>query len=223
MQNLDRQLFLALNFDGGPTWDRVMLTLSGTTMWIPLYVLILWLVWRQAGWRGMVWFLVLMAAAVALADMIAGIFKHNGLLGGLLPDFEPRWRPMFTPSLEGLDIAPDSLRVLRRLSPEALAAAGYSGDWAVHVPVEAVSGRYGSVSAHAATIVTLALFAARVIRRRWFSILVTLCALMICYSRIYLGKHFPMDLVWGALVGAVLGWAACIAYRRLTKGKRADK
>lgn len=82
MQNLDRQLFLALNFDGGPTWDRVMLTLSGTTMWIPLYVLILWLVWRQAGWRGMVWFLVLMAAAVALADMIAGIFKHNGLLGG---------------------------------------------------------------------------------------------------------------------------------------------
>lgn len=130
---------------------------------------------------------------------------------------------MFTPSLEGLDIAPDSLRVLRRLSPEALAAAGYSGDWAVHVPVEAVSGRYGSVSAHAATIVTLALFAARVIRRRWFSILVTLCALMICYSRIYLGKHFPMDLVWGALVGATLGWAVCIAYRRLTKGKQADK
>ena len=69
MQNLDRQLFLALNFDGGPTWDRVMLTLSGTTMWIPLYVLILWLVWRQAGWRGMVWFLVLMAAgAVNLSD-----------------------------------------------------------------------------------------------------------------------------------------------------------
>ena len=220
MQNLDQQLFLALNFDGGPTWDRVMLTLSGTTMWIPLYVLILWLVWRQAGWRGMVWFLILMAAAVALADMIAGIFKHNGLLGGLLPDFEPRWRPMFTPSLEGLDIAPDSLRVLRRLSPEALAAAGYSGDWVVHVPVEAVSGRYGSVSAHAATIVALSLFAARTIRRRWFSGLVTLCALVICYSRIYLGKHFPMDLVWGALVGAVLGWAACIAYRRLTQVKR---
>ena len=220
MQNLDHQLFLALNFDGGPTWDRVMLTLSGTTMWIPLYVLILWLVWRRSSWRGVLLFLVVMAAAVGLADLIAGIFKHTGPLGGLLPDFEPRWRPMFTPSLEGLDIAPDSLRVLRRLSPEALAAAGYSGDWVVHVPVEAVSGRYGSVSAHAATIVALSLFAARTIRRRWFSGLVTLCALVICYSRIYLGKHFPMDLVWGALVGAVLGWAACIAYRRLTQGKR---
>ena len=223
MQNLDHQLFLALNFDGGPMWDRVMLALSGTTMWIPLYVLILWLVWRRAGWRGMVWFLVLMAAAVGLADLIAGIFKHTGPLGGLLPDFEPRWRPMFTPSLEGLDIAPDSLRVLRRLAPEELAPAGYSGDWAVHVPVEAVSGHYGSVSAHAATIVALALFAARTIRRRWFSVLVTLCALAICYSRIYLGKHFPMDLVWGALVGAVLGGAACAVYRRLTSGKETAK
>lgn len=223
MQNLDYQLFLALNFDGGPMWDRVMLTLSGTTMWIPLYLLILWLVWRRNGWRGVLLFLVVMAAAVGLADLIAGIFKHTGPLGGLLPDFEPRWRPMFTPALEGLDITPDSLRVLRRLAPEELAAAGYAGEWRVHVPVEAVSGRYGSVSAHAATIVALALFAARTIRRRWFSVLVTLCALAICYSRIYLGKHFPMDLVWGALVGAVLGGAACAVYRRLTSGKETAK
>ena len=97
MQNLDQQLFLALNFDGGPVWDRIMLILSGTTMWIPLYAVILWLVWRRSGWRGMLLFLVLMAAAVALADMVAGIFKHNGLLGGLLPDFEPRWRPPDVP------------------------------------------------------------------------------------------------------------------------------
>ncbi len=221
MQHLDQQLFLALNFNGGPTWDRIMLMLSGTTVWIPLYALILWLVWRRNGWRGMLLFLVLMAAAVALADMVAGIFKHNGLLGGLLPDLEPRWRPMFTPALEGLDVTPDSLRVLRRLSPEALAAAGYSGEWTVHVPVEAVSGRFGTVSAHAATIVTLSLFSARVIRRRWFSIVVAICALVICYSRIYLGKHFPMDLVWGACVGALLGWAACAVYRRLT-GRKAD-
>lgn len=214
MNNLDHQLFLALNFDGGPVWDRIMLTLSGTTMWIPFYVLILWLVWRRTGWRGMLLFLALMALAVALADMVAGIFKHNGLLGGLLPDFDPRWRPMFTPSLEGIDITPDSLRVLRRLSPDELAAAGWSGEWRVHVPVEAVSGRYGSVSAHAATIVALALFSARVIRRRWFSIAATVCTLLVCYSRIYLGKHFPMDLVWGALVGAVLGLAAYVLYRR---------
>ena len=214
MNQLDERLFLALNFDGGPVWDHIMLTLSGTTMWIPLYMLILWLVWRRSGWRGMLLFLVLMAVTVALADMVAGIFKHNGLLGDLLPGLEPRWRPMFTPSLEGLDIAPDSLRTLRRLTPEALRAAGYSGQWAVHVPFEAVSGRFGTVSAHAATFVALAVLSAAAIRRRWFTLLVTLAAAAVCYSRIYLGKHFPMDLVWGALVGAVLGYAAWRLFRR---------
>ena len=115
--NFDHDLFLLLNFDGGTTLDRVMLTLSGTTMWLPLYALILWLVWRRNGWQRTLLFCVLILLAVALADMVAGIFKHSGLLGGLCPDLEPRLRPMFTPALEGLDITPDSLAVLRRAAP----------------------------------------------------------------------------------------------------------
>lgn len=218
--NLDERIFLALNFDGGPLMDRIMLAISGTAMWIPLYALILWLVWRRYGWRGSLLFLVLMAAAVGLADIVAGIFKHNGFLGGLLPDFTPRWRPMFSPELEGLDIAPDSLRVLRRLSPEALAAAGLPECWSVHVPPEAVSGRYGTVSAHAATSVALALFAVAAVRRRWFSLTMAVVTLLICYSRIYLGKHFPMDLVWGALVGIVTASAMRMLFAR-TVGRAA--
>ena len=162
MYTFDHDLFSALNFDGGTAMDRVMLTVSGTAMWLPLYALILWLVWRRSGWRGMLIFTALMLAAIGLADMVSGIFKSNGVLGGLLPDFEPRPRPMFTPSLEGLDITPDSLRVMRR---EAVPR-----HWAVHVPPEAV-----------------------------------------------IGKHFPMDLVWGTLVGAALGYAALRAYRRLIR------
>jgi len=114
MYTFDHDLFSALNFDGGTAMDRVMLTVSGTAMWLPLYALILWLVWRHSGWRGMLIFTALMLAAIGLADMVSGIFKSNGVLGGLLLDFEPRPRPMFTPSLEGLDITPDSLRVMRR-------------------------------------------------------------------------------------------------------------
>ena len=98
--------------------------------------------------------------AIVLADMAAGIFKHSGPLKGLWADFPPRWRPMFTPALEGLEIAPDSLRKLRWLTPDSLAAAGITHDWVVHVPVEAVSGRFGTVSAHAAVIVTLAVLSA---------------------------------------------------------------
>ena len=212
MYDFDHLLFLDLNFDGGPCMDRLMLTVSGTAMWLPLYALILWLVWRRGGWRGVIVFTVLMIAALALADMVSGMFKSNGVLGGLLPGFEPRWRPMFTPSLEGLEIAPDSLRALRM--------AGTPGDWTVHVPVEAVSGRYGTVSAHAATIVALTVLSAAAIRRRWFTALMLFCTVLICYSRIYLGKHFPMDLVWGTLVGAALGWAAYLAYRTLSCQKK---
>lgn len=213
MYTFDHSLFMALNFDGGTVLDRVMLTISGTTMWLPLYALILWLVWRRSGWRGMLVFFVLMLAALGLSDMVSGIFKHNGLLGGLLPDFTPRPRPMFTPALEGLDITPDSLRVLRR--------AAVPRDWAVHVPREAVSGMYGTVSAHAATIAALAVLSCGAIRRRWFTWLMAACTVVICYSRIYLGKHFPMDLVWGTLVGIALGYAALWGYRRLARRRSA--
>lgn len=217
--DFDHSLFMALNFDGGPLWDRIMLTLSGTAMWLPLYALILYLVWRQGGWRGLLIFTLVMFAALSLADMIAGIFKHNGLLGDLLPGFSPRWRPMFTPALEGLDISPDSLRKLRKMTPEELSAAGYACNWAVHVPLEAVSGRYGTVSAHASTIVALAVLSASVIRRKWFTGLMILCSIVICYSRIYLGKHFPMDLAWGTLLGLALGYGAWRLYRFLTTKK----
>ena len=143
MYTFDHDLFSALNFDGGTAMDRVMLTVSGTAMWLPLYALILWLVWRHSGWRGMLIFTALMLAAIGLAD--------------------------------------------------------------------------GTVSAHAATIVALAVLACGAIRRRWFTVLMVVCSVVICYSRIYLGKHFPMDLVWGTLVGAALGYAALRAYRRLIR------
>ena len=122
--------------------------------------------------------------------------------------------------MEGLEITPDSLRKLRWLTPDSLAAAGIARDWAVHVPVEAVSGRFGTVSAHAAVIVTLAVLSASVIRRRWFTGLMVFSSVLICYSRIYLGKHYPMDLVWGTAVGIVLGLAAFWAYRKLSFKKK---
>jgi len=207
--SFDHSLFLALNFDGGPTLDRIMSAISGTTLWLPLYALILWLVGRRYGWRNLLLFVVLVAAALGLSDMVAGIFKHNGLLGDLLPNFQPRWRPMFTPELEGLAIPPDSLMAIRR--------AGLPGDWAVHVPVGAVSGRYGTVSAHAATVTALAVLSIAAVRRRWFAWTMTAVVVIICYSRIYLAKHFPADLLWGVLVGLLLGWGARCIFRRFAR------
>lgn len=208
----DYDLFLAMNVDGGTCWDKVMLTLSGTLMWLPLYALILYLVYRRSGLKSMLIFLAAVGAAIALSDIIAGVFKANGILGTLLPEFTPRPRPMFNAALEGLSISPDSLRTLRY---EMLPAGSV-----VHVPVKAVGGLYGTVSAHAATIAALALLSASVIRRGWFTVLMLFATIVICYSRIYLGKHYPLDLLWGILTGLAVGYAMLLAYRKLSRHNR---
>lgn len=206
MYTFDHNLFLALNFDGGAWLDRVMLTISGTAMWVPLYLLICYFVVRDYGWKRLLLFILLLGAAMGVADIVAGIFKHSGLLGGLLPDLTPRWRPMFEPALEELSITPDSLRVLRK--------GALLSDAAVHVPIEAVGGRFGTVSAHASTVCALCYFSVRVLHRRWFTLLMIISTIAICYSRIYLAKHYPMDLFWGALLGLGLGWIGYVLFFR---------
>ena len=102
MYTFDHPLFLWLNFDGGALLDKLMLAISTPAVWSWLYVLILYIVWRGFGWRGVLIFLVAAGGAVALGDMISGIFKHTGLLKNLWPSFPARLRPMHTPELEGL-------------------------------------------------------------------------------------------------------------------------
>ena len=154
MHSCDESLFLALNFDGGPCLDRIMTLISGMAIWIPFYLLILWLVCRRYGWRNTLLFLAALALALVLSDMLCGIFKHSGPLKHLWADFPPRWRPMFSPALEGLDIPADSLFAWRHAglpTPNSL----------VHVPAGAVAGKYGTVSSHAATIAAVVVMSGR--------------------------------------------------------------
>lgn len=192
MYTFDHTLFLALNFDGGPVVDRIMTLCSTPAAWAWLYALMLWLVWRRGGWRALLLFVATAAVALGLADMVAGIFKHTGLLGGLWPSFPARLRPMHTPELEGL----------------------------VHTVRE--GGLYGTVSAHAATMTALCVTSVPAVRRRWFSVLIVAATLVVCYSRIYLAYHFPADIVLGVatglLSGAVARRAAAVACRRLCRG-----
>lgn len=183
MYTFDHDLFLWLNFDGGVVMDAIMKAISTPAVWAWLYLLILWLVWRKSGWRGALLFLVLAGAAVGLSDMIAGIFKHSGLLKNLWPSFPVRLRPMHTPELEGL----------------------------IHVVKQ--GGQYGIVSAHAATMVAMAVMAIAAIGRRWFGWLMLTVVVLVCYSRIYLAYHFPMDIVLGTVVGLIAGAVALMCYR----------
>lgn len=66
-------------------------------------------------------------------------------------------------------------------------------------------GNYGFVSSHAANTFAVATFVTLFFRRRWVSISIFIWAIVVSYSRIYLGVHYPFDILGGAVVGILSG------------------
>jgi undecaprenyl-diphosphatase len=69
-------------------------------------------------------------------------------------------------------------------------------------------GKYGFVSSHATNFFGIATFVFLLIRKEYlgWGIAIFFWAGLICYTRIYLGVHYPGDLFAGGLLGAVIGW-----------------
>lgn len=67
-------------------------------------------------------------------------------------------------------------------------------------------GLYSFVSAHSANAFGFAVFSSLLFRNRLYSLFIFPWALMIAYTRIYLGLHFPLDIAFGAILGALIGW-----------------
>ena len=65
-------------------------------------------------------------------------------------------------------------------------------------------GRYGFISSHAANTFGAAVFMLQVFRNKFFTTAILLWAVLVSYSRIYLGVHFPGDVLCGMLVGIVV-------------------
>lgn len=68
-------------------------------------------------------------------------------------------------------------------------------------------GFFSFVSSHAANSVAILVFTTRIFKSRSYSLLMLAWVLLFCYSRIYSGVHYPLDLVGGALLGWLIGWA----------------
>ncbi|UOE41887.1 phosphatase PAP2 family protein [Chryseobacterium suipulveris] len=163
----DKEIFLFLNNLGSDTFDRFWIMVSGTWIWVPLYVIFLYLLAKNYKVRNLVFILIFIALGVTVSDQLAGIFKSG--IG--------RLRPCHDPSLDHL---------MREVQ---------------------CGGQFGFYSSHAsntffiATFMTMLLFK----KYRFLPYFLFFWAAMVSYSRIYLGVHFPMDILMGAAMGFFLG------------------
>lgn len=75
-------------------------------------------------------------------------------------------------------------------------------------------GKFGYFSAHAANSLAIALFFIVLFNKHfpYLKYLLLLWALLVAYSRIYIGVHFPLDILTGLTIGALFGWTFANLY-----------
>ena len=78
-------------------------------------------------------------------------------------------------------------------------------------------GSYGFISGHAANSFGLATFFALVFRNKFFTWTIFLYAVLISYSRIYLGVHFISDIIAGAVAGMLIGGCLYLIYNNIRR------
>lgn len=78
-------------------------------------------------------------------------------------------------------------------------------------------GRYGFFSAHASNTFSIAVYFCWLIRSRLLSIALVIWSFTNCWTRMYLGVHFPGDILVGLTWGFIVGTCVYYLYYRVTK------
>ncbi len=92
----------------------------------------------------------------------------------------------------------------------------------VRLVAHGCGGQYGFVSTHSANAFNLAMLSALIMKRRWFTISVFAWAILIAYSRIYVGVHYPGDVLGGAILGLTIGYVAYFITWRVARKWREE-
>ena len=182
LQDIDRQLLLALNGSDSLFLDRVVRTLTHGATWIPLYLSLFYMVMKNNdNFRR----LLLVLGGAGLCYLLAGFVDDE-----IVKPLVARWRPTHDPEIGTLVDIVD----------------GYRG------------GNYGFFSAHASNTMSIATFFCWLARSRRLSIALVLWSLTNCWTRMYLGVHFPGDIIVGIIWGIIVGTGVYFLYRRITRG-----
>ena len=192
LQALDRTVFLALNGMHTPYWDSFMYIFTSKLVWIPLYVSILYVLYKNMNIRMVIFTTLMFALLIALADQTCSSI--------LRPIFE-RPRPSRDPAIADI----------------------------VHIVNGKRGGKFGFPSCHAANTFALACFMMLLFKNRALTTFFMLWAIVTCYTRIYVGVHYPGDLLVGGIIGGFGGWLFCTIAHKIaiylepsTRTKRKD-
>ena len=177
--HIDTEILLAINGWHAPWADTLMWIISAKTTWIPLYLLLIGLlVWRyrQPAPTPIKWLQKVPACVVMIVVIGLAVGVADFIASGILKDWVARPRPSRVPELEG---------VLHLVN-------GYK------------SGQYGFVSSHAANTMAVALLFSLIWRNKIATVGLMLWVAANCYSRMYLGVHYPTDILGGLIVGSLV-------------------
>ena len=176
----DQELLLKLNGSDSLFWDGSMWIATNIRTWIPMAIVLLYVIFKNNKIKKSLLILVLLVIVVTLTDQISS---------GLCKPYFARFRPTQDPQLMYMiDIV-----------------NGYRG------------GMYGFTSSHAANTFGVAIFVSLVIRSWALTGSLLVWATLNAYSRIYLGVHYPGDILFGLLTGIGVGILIYLLYNYIQK------
>lgn len=117
-------------------------------------------------------------ALLTMAMLVLAFVLADQISSGLIKHLVERLRPSQDPSLDNM----------------------------IHIVNNYRGGKFGFVSSHAANSFAAATLIALVMRHKAVTFSLFTWAVLQCYSRVYLGVHYPGDILGGIIVGVLSGW-----------------
>lgn len=180
LESIDRSIVLTINSWNTPLFDEIMWVLSGKITWIPLYLFLIGLGFYKFEWKKALLYIGCVVISIGLTDLIC-----SGIIKEIAQRYRPSHNLLLTDILHFYTFEDGSV---------------YKG------------GQYGFVSSHAGNFFSLAWIAGLILKPYYKRALPTLLilAIVISYSRIYLGVHYLSDIIGGFIVGTIV---SIIIYR----------
>lgn len=179
IQDMDMQVLSLFNGSDNIMLDQMVQILTSGLTWIPLYVMLFFVVMRNNETMGQI--------ALVVGSAIFCVLFADGLVDGIIKQLAERWRPSNDPTFKYMVQVVDDIRL-----------KGYS-----------------FCSAHAANTMSLAVFFSLLIRSKMLTITLVIWSLINCWTRLYLGVHYPSDILCGMIIGIIVGILVYLLYYKI--------